>query len=294
MSDEEQFLLRIADEALAEQLRNMLREEGSLPSGMQLVFEEDNRHGTLTISGNPYKVDLLDLPTVVESFKTYDDINLVKTGDMGQMLLIGGGVKPGQTESIDGVTPPMKNAKHRHFRQLPNVAPEIVARVERDLMAILDGAAPDGVKLVDVEEEFVVVPATGAIQSQVVPGCNKPTKVKWSQAVTGQPAGPPSAVTGHPKSSGARLSQDSKQGHPVLLQAIHSQVAPGCNRPDKNKWRQALTGQTKSSGFGGSASKAGRGATTETIGKTSRWAVAWSFDLDPNLATQPLPRAVNQ
>lgn len=28
-------------------------------------------------------------------------------------------------------------------------------------------------------------------------------------------------------------------------------------------------------------------------GKTSRWAIAWSFDVDPNLANVPLPRAVN-
>jgi TATA-binding protein-associated factor Taf7 len=26
-----------------------------------------------------------DLPTIVESFKTYDDINLVKTTDIGQV-----------------------------------------------------------------------------------------------------------------------------------------------------------------------------------------------------------------
>ena len=28
-------------------------------------------------------------------------------------------------------------------------------------------------------------------------------------------------------------------------------------------------------------------------GKTSRWAIAWSFEVDPNLANQPLPRAAN-
>ncbi|GAX84031.1 hypothetical protein CEUSTIGMA_g11455.t1 [Chlamydomonas eustigma] len=34
--------------------------------------------------------------------------------------------------------------------------------------------------------------------------------------------------------------------------------------------------------------------TTELVqGKTSRWAIAWSFEVDPNLANQPLPRALN-
>jgi transcription initiation factor TFIID subunit 7 len=39
----------------------------------------------LQFEGVNYGVDLLDLPTVVESYKTLDDINLVKTGDIGQV-----------------------------------------------------------------------------------------------------------------------------------------------------------------------------------------------------------------
>jgi TATA-binding protein-associated factor Taf7 len=37
------------------------------------------------VAGQPYPVRVLDLPTIVESYKTYDDINLVKTGDVGQV-----------------------------------------------------------------------------------------------------------------------------------------------------------------------------------------------------------------
>ncbi len=32
-----------------------------------------------------YPVKLLNLPTVVEAYKTYDDINLVKINDIGQV-----------------------------------------------------------------------------------------------------------------------------------------------------------------------------------------------------------------
>jgi TATA-binding protein-associated factor Taf7 len=39
----------------------------------------------LNVAGQPYPVKVLDLPTIVESYKTYDDINLVKTGDVGQV-----------------------------------------------------------------------------------------------------------------------------------------------------------------------------------------------------------------
>lgn len=46
---------------------------------------ESARQGVLTVDGVSHQVDLLDLPTVVESYKTYDDTNLVKTGDIGQV-----------------------------------------------------------------------------------------------------------------------------------------------------------------------------------------------------------------
>lgn len=46
---------------------------------------ENGREGELQVRGQTYKVHVLDLPTVVESYKTYDDENLVKTGDIGQV-----------------------------------------------------------------------------------------------------------------------------------------------------------------------------------------------------------------
>ena len=45
------------------------------------------REGYLLVDGKEYPVKRQDLPTIVESFKTYDDINLVKTGDLGQVRL---------------------------------------------------------------------------------------------------------------------------------------------------------------------------------------------------------------
>jgi len=46
---------------------------------------ENGREGELQIGSQAHKVHVLDLPTVVESYKTYDDENLVKTGDIGQV-----------------------------------------------------------------------------------------------------------------------------------------------------------------------------------------------------------------
>jgi len=46
---------------------------------------DSDRHGTLTAEGVAYPVTLLDLPAVVESYKTLDDTNLVKITDVGQV-----------------------------------------------------------------------------------------------------------------------------------------------------------------------------------------------------------------
>ena len=47
---------------------------------------EDRRTGTFVIGNDRFPASLLDLPCVVESYKTYDDSALVKTADVGQVL----------------------------------------------------------------------------------------------------------------------------------------------------------------------------------------------------------------
>lgn len=44
-----------------------------------LTLAEDGRNGTLVIGNDSFPASLLDLPTAVESYKTYDDTNEVKT-----------------------------------------------------------------------------------------------------------------------------------------------------------------------------------------------------------------------
>jgi TATA-binding protein-associated factor Taf7 len=46
---------------------------------------EDGRSGTFMIGNQSFPASLLDLPAVVESYKTYDDSFLVKTADIGQV-----------------------------------------------------------------------------------------------------------------------------------------------------------------------------------------------------------------
>jgi transcription initiation factor TFIID subunit 7 len=46
---------------------------------------EDGRNGTFMIGNESFPASLLDLPVVVESYKTYDDSVLIKTADIGQV-----------------------------------------------------------------------------------------------------------------------------------------------------------------------------------------------------------------
>ncbi|KAL6200781.1 hypothetical protein ACLB2K_030562 [Fragaria x ananassa] len=55
---------------------------------LDLSFEEDGRRGTFVIGNDRFPASLLDLPTVVESYKTYDDSVLIKTADIGQMIMV--------------------------------------------------------------------------------------------------------------------------------------------------------------------------------------------------------------
>lgn len=40
------------------------------------------------MNGQHYGASLRDLPTSVESYKTYDGLNLVKSADVGQILVV--------------------------------------------------------------------------------------------------------------------------------------------------------------------------------------------------------------
>lgn len=56
-----------------------------------------------------------------------------------QMLLVTekGAAAPPSEEARHGVTPPMRDARARHFRPRPDVPPAVVTKTEQDLLAIL-------------------------------------------------------------------------------------------------------------------------------------------------------------
>lgn len=140
---EEQFILRVPP-SVAERIDRLLSENESSEEdkSLDLSFCEDGRSGTFVIGNDHFPVSLMDLPCVVESFKTYDDCALVKTADIGQMIMVRepGDSTPDAVEYRHGLTPPMRDARKRRFRREPDLNPELVQRVEKDLLNIMTGA----------------------------------------------------------------------------------------------------------------------------------------------------------
>lgn len=84
-------MLRVLDPALQAELSERLAtalSEDALPP-CHLCFSDDDRRATFEFAGRRYPACVVDLPTVVESYKSYDDVNLVKTADVGQVVLVG-------------------------------------------------------------------------------------------------------------------------------------------------------------------------------------------------------------
>ena len=78
---------------------------------------------TIRIDGNVIPSALRSLPTVVETHKSLDGVNFFKSGEVGQVLVVGGSLpEGGQHELADGLTPPLAGVRKRKWRTRPNEA----------------------------------------------------------------------------------------------------------------------------------------------------------------------------
>ncbi|KAI0504824.1 hypothetical protein KFK09_015777 [Dendrobium nobile] len=145
---EEQFILRVPP-SIAERIERLLNENPSTSEDgcLDLSFTDDGRTGTFAIGNETFPASLLDLPGVVESYKTYDDTVLIKTADIGQIIMVReeGEPSPEGIEYRHGLTPPMRDARRRRFRREPDVNPELVQRVEKDILNIMSGGTVDNI-----------------------------------------------------------------------------------------------------------------------------------------------------
>ncbi|XP_047055115.1 transcription initiation factor TFIID subunit 7-like [Lolium rigidum] len=145
---EEQFILRVPP-SVAEQIERLMKESAAGSSSnpedasLDLSFSEDGRSGTFMIGNQSFPASLLDLPAVVESYKTYDDSFLVKTADIGQMVMVRQEDDPAPegVEYKHGLTPPMRDARRRRYRREPDLSADLVNRVENDLISIMQGVS---------------------------------------------------------------------------------------------------------------------------------------------------------
>ncbi|RXH85343.1 hypothetical protein DVH24_042111 [Malus domestica] len=146
---EEQFVLRVPP-SVAERLDRLLGDNASTDDkSLDLSFEEDGRTGTFVVGNDHFPASLFDLPCVVESFKTYDDSVLIKTADIGQMIMVRdpSDPAPDTVEYRHGLTPPMRDARKRRFRREPDLNPELVRRVEEDLLNISTSGPADNIDI---------------------------------------------------------------------------------------------------------------------------------------------------
>lgn len=182
---EDHFILR-APPALAARLRRVLAEDASSSAdaaSLQLEFSEDGRAGQLHIGSDVFPAKLLDLPTKVESWKSLDDVNLVKSADIGQVIVVAppGGTLPSEDVSVNGVTVALRcvslalprvclrarsetvrfcrsrDAQRTHFRRPPDFDKSRISAIEAELSKLIAGGALNrpGETKVELIEEWV-------------------------------------------------------------------------------------------------------------------------------------------
>lgn len=151
---DEQFILRVPP-SVAERIDRLLSENPSSEDKLDLSFSEDGKTGSFVIGDEHFPASLLNLPCIVESYKTYDDNVLIKSADIGQMIMVReeGDPVPDVVEYRHGLTPPMRDARRRRFRREPDLNPELVRRVEKDLQNIMSGGTAENIDIEVVEQE---------------------------------------------------------------------------------------------------------------------------------------------
>jgi TATA-binding protein-associated factor Taf7 len=175
---EEVFVLR-APPVLADRLRRILAEDSQAAADLELQFGEDGRTGTLRVGSDVYPAKLQDLPTKVETWKTLDDVNLVKAADVGQIIVVSppGEALPTDDVSVDGVTLAMRcvcearkhmalvsnsrlshrDAKRTHFRKPLEFDKDKITATETELAKLIAGGSlvKAGETEVHLTEEWV-------------------------------------------------------------------------------------------------------------------------------------------
>lgn len=173
---EAQFVLRMEPGPDNDLLRKAIEEktigkkqsEGG-PGVMFRFLDRDGRKSILTIQNRMYAATMVELPCVIESLKSWNKKDWVKTADVCQMLLVLGRVnseeeakkfprpktvEPDTHRYAHGLTPPMNWVRRRRFR--PRKSYLDVERIESQTEALLaedEQAVSTKYELIDSDAE---------------------------------------------------------------------------------------------------------------------------------------------
>lgn len=143
---EEQFIIRFPPSVAAE-LREELA-ESSQPEDLSITFT-DSRRAQVVFHGRNLLGVLVDLPTILETHRTFDRSQYYKIADICQMLL----VMPDSPETQakikwyesngwqhpDGITPPLKDVRNRRFSRTASYGKQKdVEAIEKRVQLLLD------------------------------------------------------------------------------------------------------------------------------------------------------------
>jgi transcription initiation factor TFIID subunit 7 len=173
---ESQFILRMQPGPDCDLLRKSIEEKTigkSLSQGGPGVyfrfFDKEGRRAMVTIQGHSYAASMVELPTVIETMKSWNKKDWVKTADVCQMLLVLGRVssedeakkyprpsfvEPDSHRFPHGITPPMRWARKLRFR--PRKSYLDVERAEAQMNRLLaedENAESTKYELVDSDHE---------------------------------------------------------------------------------------------------------------------------------------------
>ncbi|KAF2788151.1 hypothetical protein K505DRAFT_315438 [Melanomma pulvis-pyrius CBS 109.77] len=155
---ESQFILRMQPGDDCDLLRKSIEDKtigkSTMHGGPGVIFrffDREGRRSMVTIQGRSYAAAMVELPCVIESMKSWNKKDWVKTADVCQMLLVLGRVTneeeakkfplPREINNAShqyphGLTPPMHWARKRRFR--PRISYHRIEQVEEETEAQLE------------------------------------------------------------------------------------------------------------------------------------------------------------
>jgi transcription initiation factor TFIID subunit 7 len=173
---ESQFILRMQPGPDCDLLRKSIEDKTigkSVSQGGPGVyfrfFDREGRRAMVTIQGHSYAASMVELPTIIETMKSWNKKDWVKTADVCQMLLVLGKVQteeeakkyprphfvePDSHRFPHGITPPMRWARKLRFR--PRKSYLDVERAEAQMNRLLaedENAEASKYELVDSDHE---------------------------------------------------------------------------------------------------------------------------------------------